>query len=624
MDYALSASQKQVVEHFEGPLLVNSSPGTGKQLATVKRLANIIRNHKGNFKILILTFTRIEAQQVKERIEQEFEKEHKEVSDRFFIGTIHQFSKEIVETRGDTLGLSTKEIILIDSNEIENILKNILTSDSSLGSFYQNSPLEKNDKLIRDVSFYISNQKKMLKQPKLIKEHENEDQKFFDSIYYEYDLFLKSQSLIDIDDLILLAYRIFNERASIKEIYQRIYKFACIFEAQDLTFASFELLRTLYPDKNSNIMFVGDKNQAIYSFRGSITSFMEEIENHYSPSIVNLTQNYRSSVEIISISQKLMPSSLNISANSAIKGEVILKEFENEYAEAIWIADNIMSLVESNHKKLIQQIQWDNIAVIARNRYILRSIEKQFLKRNIPFANRTFGNLESESTLMKVFELGMRLIINPQDQYYIEQFQSLLKFKSSSIDYKKSFESGKVLLNYFEKHVADNWKDTYKILLKSWALIWGTEIRFSDALHLLENYFVSSSQTQDIEVLNIIISDINLWRDYWVNYVSGAKEHNLLGFRNKVSSLSKVSSGGISLLTVHSSQGREFDVVYVIGLNEGIFPTNEETTNVDRNILYVAITRAKVLLYLSYTRSSIYSDNKKRIPSRFLREMGLL
>lgn len=625
MDYMLSKSHRQVIEHIEGPLLVNAPPGTGKQSVTVKRLGNILRTFKGNYKILILTFNRLMAQQFKEAIQKEFENEGKDISDRFFIGTIHQFARDIVESRGEILGLKSNEIILIDNNETENILKNILISHSNAKLIYQNSAFTKKDTLLRDISSYISHQKRELKQPKLNEDLVSQDQKFYDSIYYEYDLHLKARSLIDMDDLILLAYRIINERPSINDIYQRIYRFACVFEVQDLTYASYQLLRTLYPNKNSNIMFVGDRHQAIYSFTGASTSFMEQFENIYSPYIVKLTEIYRSSSEIISLSQRLIPS-LDITVYPEKKGEVLVKGFEEEDAEAAWIADNTINLVKSGHQELTQTIEWDDIAVIARNRSILRRVEKQFIKRNIPFANKTFGILESESTIMQAFELGMRLIVNPQDQYYLEQFQSLLKVKRNTVDLKDSTVNGSKLLKYFATLIGEEWKPTYDLLLTVWALLWEPDIRFLDAIHLLDSYFLSSLHVENSEEFNVIVSDINMWRDYWKSYIQGTNEYSLIGFKNKLSLLSKAhGSGGVRFLTAHSSMGLEFEVVHIVGVNEGVFPINDKTIDEDRRILYVAISRAKRLLYLSYTKSSATNSGyKKRIPSRFLKEMGLL
>ncbi|KJD38588.1 hypothetical protein QD46_18155 [Paenibacillus polymyxa] len=626
MDYMLSNNHQQMIEHIEGPLLVNAAPGTGMQTATIKRLGNILRTFKGNYRILILTFNRLMAQQFKERIHNEIENDGKDKSDRFFIGTIHQFARDIVETRGDILGLKSNEIILIDSIESENILKNILISRSNTNLSFQNSDLTKKTNLLRDISSYISRQKRELKQPLPYEDIVNNVVEFYDSIYYEYDLYLKARSLIDIDDLILLAYRIINERPSINEIYQRIYKFACVFDVQDLTYASYQLLQTLYPDKNSNIMFVGDKHQAIYSFTGASTSYMKHFETYYNPIVVKLTVNYRSSSEIISLSQKLIPS-LDAAVHTANKGEVLVREFEDEDAEATWIAENTLNLVKLGHQELTEKIRWDNIAIIARNRSMLRRIEKQFIKRNIPFANKTFGILESESTIMQVFELGLRLIINHQDKYYLELFQSLMKLsRQNTFDHKNPTDNGITLLKHFESLIGEEWKYSYKTLLQAWSLLCGPEIKFTDSLLLLEKHYLSNMKVENAEELNVFMSDLKMWRDFWQTYILDTNEYNLIGFKNKLLSLSKThGSVGVRFLTAHSSKGLEFDVVHIVGVNEGVFPISEKSIEEDRQILYVAISRAKRLLYLSYTKSSSLNfASRKRKPSRFLKEMGLL
>ncbi|WP_180361797.1 ATP-dependent helicase [Paenibacillus sp. BGI2013] len=621
-----SEDHQKVIEHIHGPILVNAGPQTGIHTTSIKRLEHILKNVKGNYKILILTYNRLLAKQFKERILNEIQSDDKNILERFFVGTIHQFAKDIVETRGDVLGLKTKEIVLIDSSESENILKEILITRSNTNSPSQNLSQTNNVNIVREILYYISRQKRELKLPLPFEEHiDDDDKRFYDSIYYEYDLYLKARSLMDLDDLILLAYRIINEKPSINQIYQRIFKFAYIFEAQDLTYASYQFLQTLYPKHNSNIMLVGDKNQAIHSFTGASTSFMEQFETYYDPTIVKLKNNYRSSPEIASLIDKLISKS-SFSSSSSKNGSVIIKELENEEKEAIWIAENISNLVKQGHSELNEKIHWDNIAVIARNRSSLRRIEKQFSEDNIPFINKTFGILESESTIMQVFESGFRLLINHNDRYHLDLFQSLIGVENkNSINYN-STENGIALLKHFESIVGKEWKNNYKALLDAWSYLWGPDMNFSDAILVLEKYFMSEKPVASVEETNVFMSDLKMWRDNWNMYIRDTNEYSLISFKNKFNSLSRTTgSGGVWLLTPSSSKGFEFDVVHVLGINEGVFPMNELTVEEDRQVLYVAISRARKLLYLSYIKSSsLKMGASYRQPSRFLKEMKLL
>ncbi|WP_338709180.1 ATP-dependent helicase [Paenibacillus amylolyticus] len=621
----ISGDHQKVIEHIHGPILVNAGPQTGIQTTSIKRLEHILKNVKGNYKILILTYNRLLAKQFKERILKEFQSDDKDILERFFVGTIHQFARDIVETRGDILGLKTKEIVLIDSSESENILKEILVTRSNTNSPSQNLSQTNSVNVVREILYYISRQKRELKLPLPYDEHIDDDTRFYDSIYYEYDLYLKARSLMDFDDLILLAYRIINEKPSINQIYQRIFKFAYIFEAQDLTYASYQFLQTLYPKHNSNIMLVGDKNQAIYSFTGASTSFMEQFETYYDPTVVILKNNFRSSSEIASLADKLISKS-SFSSSTLKNGSVIIKELENEEKEAIWIADNISKLVRQEPSEINEKIHWDKIAVIARNRSSLRRIEKQFSEDNIPFINKTFGILESESTIMQVFESGFRLLINHNDRYYLDLFQSLIGVENKNTINYNSTENGIALLKHFDSLVGKEWKKNYKALLDAWSYLWGPDMNFSDAILVLEKYFMSEKPVASVEETNVFMSDLKMWRDNWNTYIRDTNEYSLISFKNKFTSLSRTTgSGGVRLLTAHSSQGLEFDVVHVLGINEGVFPMNELTVEEDRRVLYVAISRAKKLLYLSYIKSSsLKMGARYRQPSRFLKEMKLL
>jgi DNA helicase-2/ATP-dependent DNA helicase PcrA len=363
---------------------------------------------------------------------------------------------------------------------------------------------------------------------------------------------------------------------------------------------------------------VGDTNQSLYGFNGSNPKYMTEHFNRdFQAKEIRLTRNYRSSRKVVEAANRLIPKAIS-DVEIAIEGEFSVVSCEDEQAEAEWVRHTIQDLLQQNGG-----ITHDNFAVLARNRYVLHHISELFQKHTIPFHYKHGNALSTfDSDLIQAFDLGTRVLINPLDRVHAKRLCEILEIHFDSIDIPQN-ASGLDVLRSFGRGTLPS--SLFEGLMEAWAMLEKRQTDVGKALTSLEN-----SVQQSRAVLNgsmtdasiqqeyaAIQADITSWKTLWKRYLgkSSQDQRSLQHFRNMLAlgelSLYNEQQHGVALGTVHAFKGLAAEIVFVIGMNEGVFPDYRaikkrgQALEEEKNSLFVAFTRARRLLYVSYPRQRI-------------------
>lgn len=606
----LSQKQQQIVNHKDGALLVEAGPGSGKTRVLIERIKNLLMSNRRG-KVLALTFSNLAADEMKERLSED--KAFEEQLDRVTAGTIHSFCLDLVQSRGNLIGLNPDMVLFESEEDRKNVLKDVFLENQELKDFLTQQQDKK--QIIQRILQLITEQKKKFVLP----ENCNSNSPF-PLIYAEYNRKLLDQNAMDFDDILFFAYRILTENPSVVRVYNSLYRYVCIDEAQDLNFAQYQVIRALCGDSFNNIMMVGDANQSIYGFNGSDSDFMtKSFVEDFSPTIYKLNENYRSAKRIVEFANRL--EHYDSVTNYVYDGELLAIKLADEDFEAKFVADKIEYLVKNGHSDVEGTISPERIAIIARNRYVFSHLEKELSNRSIPFFfKKNSTGIENESDYMKVFELAIRILINKKDYIHLTQLKKMVGFTKNISDNKNGMSILKEVLT----------QTNYESMLPALEALDKEVLNFSSALNCLEN--ILSSFDDDERYL--ISMDIQQWRNHWGKYCMLVPKENrtLTSFRNQIS-LGKTReaevNNGIALLTAHMSKGLQFDVVFIIGLSEGTFPdyraikADGSQLAQEMNNMYVAVTRAKRLCYMTYPakKRMPWGDVKNQFPSRYIKDV---
>lgn len=609
MGLSLSSKQAEIVRFSEGALLVKAGPGSGKTRVLIERIKRIIdRNPRVH--VLALTFSNMAADEMRNRLQQDAIMS--ECIDRVLVGTIHSFALDLVQSRGNLIGIGTNLTLFEDTNDRKRMICDIISQDVDLKRVLERQ--DKPDKYLTQILSMIAEQKKKFINP----ESSNYDDAF-KRLYQAYNDYLLEQNAIDFDDILYYAYRILTENPKVQKLYASLYKYVFVDEAQDLNFAQYEVIKALCGDSIKNLMFVGDENQSVYGFNGSDSKLMTEVfVKDFSPCVIELHDNYRSAKKIVEFANKL--ENTGDVSNYVYEGELRAFEFYNEDKEAEFIVNSIRYFVNNGHADIDGKIDFDDFAVIGRTRYALLGVEKNLQDSGIPFYyKRTVNGIEPESNLLKIFDLTLRVFQNNNDIIHLQELCALL---GTSIPENYDREKIYSLLSGEE----------YLGIANSLKWMDDNVFDFNKGLQELEkNIDVDNNREEDNY---LILHDIELWRRHWKKYISQVSRENrsLISFRNYISlgkTQDTAEEKGVSLLTAHMSKGLQFEVVYVLGLNDGTFPdyraisSGGKEIEQERNNMFVAVTRAKRICYLTYPnyKKMPWGDVKLQKKSRFINDL---
>ncbi len=600
----LSPKQEKIVFAENGAIYVKASGGSGKTRILTQRVRYLLGNT--NKKILALTFTNKAGEEIKERLS-----DISEIEKRVFVGTFHGFCQSIIENHGHLIGLTKMpHIFEEETDRLELIEQAIKQTPSYAGTYKTQSNKEQKSFRYRVLS-YISKVKRELIADSELEQHTDDENIVL--LYQNYQDILRTQNAIDFDDLLLLAYSLLVNYPKTAALYRRSFFAICIDEAQDLNNAQYQFLLALANGEFTNIMMVGDPNQSIFHFNGSSPDYMDkQFVDDFSPSVVELKENYRSSQAILSAAKKIIPDVENF-AETVKAGVFEINALNDEDDEARWIINKITSLVSLKvHEDIEGDISYEKIAVLARNKYVFNKLEAQLEESNLPFYFKmTPGTIRFESDLMKTFDLGLRVRLNPQDILHKQRLLSRLKIESNNLD----------LVSV-----------TPLILDQSMKGIITLVSELNDDGSNLKRSFESLKDNINIEdenEKNMIFNDINELLKHWHNYANKTDNKSLHQFKNSMAlgqTHPLAQHSGITLSTVHTMKGQEFDIVFIMGMDDETFPDYRAVRNggiemkQEKNNLYVAFTRAKRFLYVTYPKKRImpWGDYKMRRLSRFL------
>lgn len=616
--FPLTDNQLDIVNHIDNALLVTAGPGSGKTRVLTERIINLLNKDKK--RILALTFSNKAAEEISERLKKTVNEDQFE---NVFVGTIHSFCLDVVMNRGKLIGLPSGLTLFENESDRIDILKRIFIELPAL----RNSVNGDTRNFLKNCLNKISKLKQGYITPEVLLDSNLESDIQFSEIYEAYNNMMLAQKAIDFDDILFYAYKIFTERPQIAKSYTRLYKYIFVDEAQDLNEAQYKLIRALCIDF-SNIMMVGDPAQSIYGFNGSDSKFMTvNFKKDFNPKEYKLIENFRSTKKIINAAKKIQVNS-NSNAVYPLEGELTIYSLENEKEEASWIINRIRELIKNGSEWVEGEIKLENIAIIARNRYLLSTIESTLKEENIVYNyGSSSRNVESESSEIKIFEAGLRVIVNPYDNVHFTQILNLTDLKSHFNEVEeKSYLDKLFEINFDEIKKVD--RDVFKAIQQAWRILIENEEGFTKAIEVIEEVISNPNSNIEDNAKYLINQDLEMWKEHWRKYCSQTVvgQRSISHFRNQVSlgRTQMYNSGGISLLTVHMSKGLEYEIVFLVGMCEGTFPDyrakNDQAYNEELNNMFVALTRAKRICYLTFPlyKKMPWGDYKRQSPSRFL------
>ena len=623
----LNNQQKKAIINTEGPLLVLSGAGTGKTKVLTTRLAHIIYSRRANIKdILCVTFTNKAALEMKLRVE----KLIKSPVEGMFIGTFHSIGARFLRKHSEYVGLKNNFTIL-DKDDQLRLIKQICISldlDTKIDnpkSFSYMIDQMKNHGLSFD---HISNH-----------EYEKKTSGRLSQIYKLYQDRLQNYNAVDFGDLIMLPLKILKDNGSILNQYQEKFKYILVDEYQDTNASQYMLLRLLAGSKQ-NICCVGDEDQSIYGWRGAQLKNILNFENDFKKSIIiRLEQNYRSTGNIL-----LTASSL-ISENKERIGKklwtsdpdgepVVITNLENDEMEAIFVSKVLKKLKKDG-------VSSSQIAILTRASFQFKDIEDRFIRENIKY--KVVGGLRFyERSEIKDALAYFRILVNESDNLSLERIINnprrgvgkVMLQKLYSISNNKGISLLKSLEyvnqdNSVTKNAQKNINNLIAVLRKHVKLL-AIEDHSDVAGSLLDDVgYTSMLQNEKtpeaegkLENLKKLIVDIK-------------NRSSINEFLEEVSLLSdnandEINSEKVSLMTLHSAKGLEFDYVFLPGWEEGIFPNQRNIDEYgnkgleeERRLAYVGITRARKLLNISFVnfRKQYNYSLYRSIPSRFISEL---
>lgn len=615
----LNERQKEAVITTEGPVLVIAGAGSGKTKVLTTRIAYLIENKKVNSEnILAITFTNKAAKEMKDRVSNILKRDVR----RMHISTFHSFGVEILREYGYLVNID-KNFTILDSDDSLKVIK-IIIDDMNLNKTI--SP-----KHVKEV---ISSYKNKLVLPEEAEKNTYTfEEKQIVDIYEKYNKKLYNSNSVDFDDLLLIPYLILDKYNALLEDFQEKYKYILIDEYQDTNDAQYFLVKMLSA-KYKNLFVVGDSDQSIYSFRGAnyknILNFTKDFPN---AKVIKLEQNYRSTNNILSIANNVIKNNIERSHKDLWSS---LGDGEKVKFNQLNTEEDEVNYVISEIKKISNQYDYDDIAIIYRTNAQSRLFEQLFINNVIPFKLvGSFGFFNKKE--IKDLIAYLKLIDNPKDDISflrivnyptrgignktIENLQRKANLSNLSL-YESIEEDDKKLILF--KNLIEEIKDNYEnISLKSLVE------RICEKTSLLETIKKDNDLESSIREENI---------KEFITYVDNYEKENNSSLREFLENLILFSDREnnneneekkVNLMTVHAVKGLEFKVVFVVGLEESLFPYQLSLENVqdieeERRLYYVAVTRAKEKLYLlSAKRRYAFAKISYNPVSRFVYESNI-
>lgn len=616
MNYKTSLNEQQLeaVNHIDGPCLVMAGAGSGKTKVLTTRIVNLIESGIKDYNILAITFTNKAAKEMRDRVNNMYG----DVAS--FIGTFHSFGLKVIRENYEACGLD-KNFTIIDGDDSLSIIKKILKNENI-------DPKKMSPYAIRNKVSFIKNE--MLSDVELDRTFNTEFDSLCVKVYKKYQGILHDSNVIDFDDLLMMPVKLFMDHDDILDKYQDHYPYILIDEYQDTNPVQYKLCKLL-ASKMRNIFVVGDMNQSIYAFRQADYKNIINFENDYPECVtIKLEENYRSTNNILNAANCVIKNNkerkdLNLWSQHGDGVKVNYIRSYDERHEVTVVMNEIEKLTSSGYK-------YQDIAILYRTNGQSRVFEEGLLGKGIPckvVGGYYFYNRKEIKDLIAY----LRLIYNTSDSVSLTRIINVPKRGIGEAAIKALETESLINGNSMYDNLNSKKELEFKSLiedLKDYSL----EHSLTDLIdYILEKTEMKSELENDKTLENELrLENLMEFKSITASYEENYGTSDLGDFLESISLVADMSQhkedgNEVTLMTLHSAKGLEFTIVFLVGMEEGIFPHSnslleENGLEEERRLCYVGITRAKEILYLTNAkRRMLYGRESNNLPSRFIDEI---
>ena len=626
----LNERQKEAVLATEGPVLVLAGAGSGKTTVLVNRIAYMIsEKHIRPWNILAITFTNKAAREMKDRIERLLGDTAKDM----WIGTFHSVCVRILRSCIDLLGYS-RDFVIYDTADTKTVMKECL----------RELDIDEKSFPVRNVLSIISNAKNDLMDAATFENVYKSDYRMsiIAKIYYRYQTKLRKNNAVDFDDIILNTVKILSENPDVLSKYQDKFQYILVDEYQDTNNSQY-LLINLLAQANRNLCVVGDDDQSIYKFRGANIGNILNFEDDYSDvQKITLDQNYRSTQNILDAANSVISNNKgrmgkSLWTSNGDGNKVFVYTGTNEYDEARYIARQIK-------KHFDEQGSFSDCAILYRTNAQSRVIEEMLMRESVPYKVLSGLRFYDRKEIKDIIAY-LRVVYNPNDDVSLARIinEPKRKIGNATLEKARNIAREKETSLYDVISHADDYPE-FKTAIKkllSFSEIIQSLIKLKDTVTiedltgriLNDTGYMPALVMEDTTESKTRIENLGEFISVITEFEKNEETGNTLGeFLENISLVSDIdgydeNEDSAVLMTIHSAKGLEFPIVFLSGLEEGLFPgmrsmESDDDIEEERRLCYVAITSAKEQLYITKTISrTIHGKTMPTTASRFFREI---
>ncbi|MFC4401677.1 DNA helicase PcrA [Gracilibacillus xinjiangensis] len=628
----LNSEQQEAVRHTEGPLLIMAGAGSGKTRVLTHRIAYLLDEKEVSPRsILAITFTNKAAREMKDRISNLVGPSGNDM----WVSTFHSMCVRILRRDIDRIGYS-RNFTILDSGDQLTVIKNIVK--------------EKNldPKKFEPRAFLgaISSAKNELTTPEKFAETVGDFySRQVSEVYTEYQKRLRKNQALDFDDLIMQTIHLFQRVPEVLEYYQRRFQYIHVDEYQDTNHAQYSLVKQL-ASRFQNLCVVGDSDQSIYAWRGAdITNILSFEKDYPNARVVFLEQNYRSTKSILDAANKVIGNNSgrkpkNLWTENKEGNKIHYYQADTEREEGLFVADRISKLVREDKYK------HRDIAILYRTNAQSRAIEETFMKSNIPY-QMVGGTKFYDRKEIKDLLAYLRLIVNPEDDISFARVVNEPKrgIGKTSLDKLTAYAAANDISLYTAVQEVDFVgvsAKAAKALMDFGQMIqnWEKQQEFLTATDMVEQVIEKTGYEEMLINERSIeaqtrLENIEEFKTVTKHFEETTEDKTLVNFLTDLALISDIdrmdedpqADDKVTMMTLHAAKGLEFPVVFLIGMEENVFPhsrsmMDEEEMQEERRLAYVGITRAEELLHVSHAKMrTLFGRTNMNPVSRFINEI---
>ena len=626
----LNKEQQQAVQHTEGPLLILAGAGSGKTKVLTVRIAHLLAQGVNPYEILAITFTNKAAKEMKSRVEGLVG----DVANRIWLSTFHSFCAKFLRFEIDSFLGYNSNFTIYDTSDSQAVIKAALKALNLDDKYY---PVGAMIAAISDAKNQLLFASDFRKQARDFYQQKVAD------VYEYYERELRKNNALDFDDLLLVAVKLLQSNAAVLDKYSHRFRYVMIDEYQDTNHAQY-LLAKLLASHWKNIAVVGDADQSIYAWRGADIQNILDFEKDYpNCTSIKLEQNYRSTKIILDAANAVIDNNegrpeKNLWTDKTEGAKIQHFTAQSEHEEAAFIGDTIAK------KHDIHDVPYGDMAILYRTNAQSRVLEEALIKRALPYT-MVGGTKFYDRKEIKDVLAYLRVLYNPFDDLSLLRIINVPKRSIGATTVAKLQEYARangtsLFMTLTQLHLIDSIKEKTKEKLEEFGILIFTlvsEMENRTVLDILESILdrtgylaqlEESTDPQDQARAENIGELLSVAKDFQDTNPSGTVEDFLeqVALVNDVDSFEQEESK-VTLMTLHAAKGLEFPIVFLCGLEEGLFPhsrtlMNPEEIEEERRLAYVGITRAEKELYISNaTTRTVFGRTSSYLPSRFIDEI---